>query len=128
MIIPNQHNHQMNDKPDNKAANVRREKRSQRKLLTVPRSLSFDLPEGTFDAVVSAIKYSVKPTKKGAEDWVRILFDVHVPDHTENSRTMAGRNFKLTLNEGSDLRNFLTGILGDEFFKSHEGDAIDLED
>ena len=39
----------------------------------------------------------------------------------------AGRNFLLTFKQGSDLRNFLTPVLGHEFFKKNSARSIDLE-
>ena len=60
------------------------------------------------------------------EDWVRIVFLVKIPG-MENLTCLAGRGFKLNLNPGSDLRNFLGGLLGAGFFLNGSGKKFDLE-
>ena len=92
----------------------------------VPREISFELPEGQFDAIITGVKPFVKQAAKKTQNWVRFLFTVEVPG-MENFDCMAGRNFNLNLKSGSDLRNWLTGLLGKEFFKSKSGTKINLE-
>lgn len=93
----------------------------------VPRDPRFELPEGRFAARISEIKRMVKQTGRGPQDWIRILFDVQVPGISEQYDAMAGRNFKLDLNRGSDLRNWLTGLLGPDFFKERAGQKMTLD-
>lgn len=40
---------------------------------------------------------------------------------------MAGRSFKLDFNNGSELRNFLTPLLGRQFFLDASGKTVDLD-
>jgi hypothetical protein len=41
---------------------------------------------------------------------------------------MAGRNFNQNLNLGTDLRNWLEGLLGRRFFMDRSGKTINLEE
>ena len=68
----------------------------------------------------------VKQDESRPQDWLRILFEVQVPGLSERKKTMAGRNFKLDLNPRSDLRNWLAGLLGQEFFREHSGQQVSL--
>jgi hypothetical protein len=92
----------------------------------IPKEVTFDLPEGNFAARIDNIKRSQKQSAKGMDDWVRIVFQVTIPG-MENLTTLAGRGFKLNLNPGSDLRNFLGGLLGVWFFLTGSGQKFDLE-
>ena len=93
----------------------------------IPREVTFDLPEGQYRASISGLKPYTKQSGRGPQDWIRILFDVHVPVLSEKFGTMAGRSFKLDLNPGSELRNWLTGLLGKEFFKERSGQQVSLD-
>jgi hypothetical protein len=90
------------------------------------REVTFDLPEGSYAAQISGLKPFNKQAAKGKQDWIRIHFDVTVPGMQELD-CRAGRNFMLSFKQGSDLRNFLTPILGPEFFKKNSAKSIDLE-
>ena len=90
------------------------------------REITFNLPEGAYAASISGIKQFNKQSAKGKQDWIRLSFDVAVPG-MENLDCRAGRNFQLNFKAGSDLRNFLTPILGQEFFKKNSAKSIDLE-
>ena len=95
-------------------------------IIEVPREITFDLSEGKRKAEISAVKPTSKQSSRGEEPWIRILFDVQVPglDHLD---CKAGRNFPLNLANGSDLRNFLSPILGPGFFSANSSKPIDLE-
>lgn len=94
--------------------------------IEIPKEITFDLPEGNFAAKIDNVRVFPKQSAKGAEDWVRILFQVKVPG-MEHLNTLAGRNFKLNLNHGSELRNFLGCLLGGRFFLNTSGQKFDLE-
>jgi hypothetical protein len=90
------------------------------------REITFNLPEGAYAAQISGIKSFNKQSAKGKQDWIRLHFDVSVPS-LPNLDCRAGRNFQLNLKSGSDLRNFLTPVLSEEFFKKNSAKSIDLE-
>jgi hypothetical protein len=94
--------------------------------VNIPKEITFVLPEGEFDAVITCVKAFVKQTAKGSRDWIRVLFEVEVPEHP-NLDCRAGRNFQLNLKSGSDLRNWLTGLLGPQFFRAKSGSKVNLE-
>ena len=94
--------------------------------ITLDKEVTFDLPAGTHAAQLSGIKPFNKQAAKGKQDWLRILFDVSVPGMRELD-CRAGRNFLLSFKSGSDLRNFLAPVLGQEFFKRNSAKSIDLE-
>jgi len=95
--------------------------------INIPKETLFDLPEGCYKAQVSDIRQFIKQTSRGAQDWVRLLFDVQVPGLSDRWDTMAGRSFKLEVQPGTDLRNFLSGLLGQRFFTDRSGQKIDLD-
>ena len=95
-------------------------------ILNVPRETTFELPEGNYAATIDRMRKFMKQTKHGAQEWVRVLFDVDIPSRSKFIN-MAGRSFESDLNEGSDLRNFLTDLLGRKYFQDQSGCVIDLE-
>jgi hypothetical protein len=94
--------------------------------IDIPKQITFDLPEGNYAASLERLKVFPKQTGKGIEEWVRLGFDVAVPS-MPHLDTKAGRSFKFNLNPGSELRNFLIGLLGPEFFLNLSGQPFDLE-
>ncbi len=92
----------------------------------IPKEVTFDLMEGNFSARIINVKPLMKQSGDGPQDWVRFLFAVRVPGMSHLT-CMAGRNFKLDLNPGSELRNWLSGLLSSRFFKENSGKKIDLE-
>jgi hypothetical protein len=95
--------------------------------IQVPKETTFDLPEGCYRALVTDVRQQVKQNKEGMQDWVRIVFRVEIDGWNEYFNPMAGRSFKLDLNGGSDLRNFLGGYLGQQYFVERSGQRIDLD-
>jgi hypothetical protein len=93
----------------------------------IPRETSFELPEGQYRASISGLKPFTKQSGRGPQDWIRIHFDVHIPGLSERVDTRAARSFKLDLHPGSEFRNWLTGLLGKEFFKERSGQQISLD-
>ena len=94
--------------------------------VTLDKEITFDLPEGVHAAQISGIKAFNKQSGRGMQDWIRLLFDVKVAG-MQDLDCRAGRNFLLSFKSGSDLRNFLTPILGADFFKQNSAKSIDLE-
>jgi hypothetical protein len=92
----------------------------------IPPEVAFDLPEGKYKAVITTVRTFTKQSKRGAQEWVRILWEVEVPQ-LKHLDCRAGRNFQHSLKPGSDLRNFLTGLLGNQFFTAKSGTSFDLE-
>ena len=92
----------------------------------IPAVKTFDLPAGTYHATLTQYKPMTKQTKKGPVEWVRLLFEVTIPEMA-NQIPCAGRNFPLDLNAGSDLRNFLEVWLGEDFFKAKSNQELDFD-
>src|SRR5665213_154121 len=93
----------------------------------IPKDTTFDLPEGTFEAQVTNLKPQIKQSASGTQDWIRFIFGVTVPGLSDKFITMAGRNFKLDLAQGSELRNWLTDLLGKEFFRNRSGQQVSFD-
>jgi len=93
----------------------------------IPREVSFDLPEGRYRARISNIKPKMKQAGSGPQEWIKFIFEVEVPGLSEKFNTMAVRAFRLDLNQGSELRNWLTGLLGRQFFKEHSGQPMSFD-
>jgi hypothetical protein len=94
--------------------------------VTLDKEVTFQLPEGDYAAQLTGLKPFNKQTAKGKQDWIRLLFSVTVLDK-QDLDCRAGRNFLLNFKAGSDLRNFLTPVLGQDFFKKNSAKSIDLE-
>ena len=94
--------------------------------VTLEKEVTFQLPEGDYAAQLTGIKQFNKQSGRGNQDWVRLLFSVTVPG-MQDLDCRAGRNFVLSFKSGTDLRNFLTPVLGQEFFKINSAKSIDLE-
>jgi hypothetical protein len=92
----------------------------------IPAVKTFDLPAGLYKAVLTQCRAVMKQSKKGAVEWVRLVFEVKVPG-LEDQIPCAGRNFQLDLNPGTDLRNFLEVWLGSDFFKLRSNQELDFE-
>jgi len=95
-------------------------------IVNIDKQIRFDLPEGRYTATIAGLKTFQKQSAKGAQDWVRILFDVDVPG-MRGYDCRAGRNFPISLKAGSDLYNFLLPVLGHEFFSSNSGKGVDMD-
>ena len=93
----------------------------------IPREVSFELPEGQYRAHISGLKPFTKQSGRGPQDWIRMHFDVHIPGLSETVDTRAARSFKLDLHPGSEFRNWLSGLLGKEFFKERSGQQMSLD-
>ena len=94
--------------------------------IELDKEVTFDLPEGIYSATISNIKTFFKQTSKGRQDWIRITWEVVVP-RKERLDCRAARSFLLSLKAGSDLRNFLSPILSNQFFLQNSNSTIDLE-
>lgn len=96
-------------------------------IADIPKDVTFDLPEGRYRARISKLKSFDKQTARGLQPWIRILFEVTVPGLSEKIETLAGRSFKMNFNTGSELRNFLSGLLGRQFFQKNAGEKVSLD-
>jgi hypothetical protein len=97
-------------------------------IITVGKDPTFKLPQGRYNAVIT--DYKTKPAKpgrsrNGAQDNGTILFEVFVPG-MENYECLARKVLPADLSFGSDLREFLSRLLGPEFFRCRSNQAIDL--
>ena len=92
----------------------------------IPAIKTFDLPAGIYSATLTQIKPITKQTKRGPQEWVRLIYEVQVPGMS-NEIPCAGRNLLLDLNPGSDLRNFLEVWLGSEFLNAKSNQELDFD-
>ena len=67
-----------------------------------------------------------KVRDKGNKRSATILFEVTVPDR-ENYQCLARKVLPFDLKEGSELRRFLEGWLGADYFKARSNQRTDLE-
>ena len=92
----------------------------------IPALKTFDLPAGNYRATLAQVRPMTKQSKKGAQEWIRLVFNVRIPSMPDQI-PCAGRNFVLDLNPGSDLRNLLEVWLGMEFFKAKSNQDLDFD-
>ena len=95
-------------------------------LITIPKDVKFELPEGRYRASICGYRTQKNYTDNGLEEKAIILFDVQVPG-LENFDCRARKLLDLDLSSGSDMRYFLSGLLGREFFSSRSNQSVDLE-
>jgi len=95
-------------------------------IAMIPAMKTFDLPVGQFKATLSQTRSITKQTKRGPQQWLRLVFEVEIESMSDQI-PCAGRNFPLDLNPGSDLRNFLEIWLGNEFFKAKSNQELDFD-
>jgi hypothetical protein len=95
--------------------------------ITVPKQQTYNLPEGQFNAKLLRVNESIKQTGKGPQTWIRLVFEVDVPGMARLT-PLAGRKFLKSIDEGTDLRNFLEGWLGREFFHQLSGQELVFDD
>jgi hypothetical protein len=93
----------------------------------IPKDTTFELPEGKYKARLKHVKEHIKQNRQGTKRMIRFLFEVFVPG-MDHLNCMAGRNFDLNLNPGTDLRNWLEGFLGRRFFMDRSGKTINFEE
>ena len=96
-------------------------------IVTIGRETTFELKEGRYRARLVNIIPSVKNNAKGLQQWRRFVWEVQVPG-LRYKKAMAGRNFLLSLEPGSDLRSFLQTWLGKEYFELEGRETVDLDD
>lgn len=94
--------------------------------IIVPKEQTFKLPEGRFPAVITGYKEKAVDTVRGQRIKATILFEVFVPG-MENYECLARKVLPLELKAGSELRRFLSGLLGQDYWRSKSNQAIDLE-
>lgn len=96
--------------------------------LTIPNGGEcFDVPEGQYRATLLRIADRPKSFTKEAEDQVRLVFAIHYPIPTRKEYR-AGITCTASLEEGSELREFLRGWRGADFSEEElESGTIDLD-
>jgi len=94
-------------------------------IVTIPKDSTFKLPQGRFKAVIPGVKTKPVDTVRGQQYNAAILFKVFVPG-MENYECLARKVLPLDLKAGSELRRFLSGLLGTEYFRGKSNQAIDL--
>jgi hypothetical protein len=92
----------------------------------IPAVTTFDLPAGNYRSRLLRTKRIFKQTSRGAQEWVRLVFEVQVPSMSRQC-PCAGRNFVKDLSPGSDLRNFLESWLGHDYFVARSGQDLDFD-
>src|SRR4051794_4950799 len=93
-------------------------------IIQLPRDKTFNLPEGNFRGRLSSI--SKRPTGRSQQESIRFVFDMNIPS-IKTALPCAGRNFALDIKGGNDLKRFLDGWLGKDFFEANGGQSLDLE-
>ena len=93
--------------------------------IPIPRETSFDCPEGEFKACL--VEHAAVPDKQNpGRLMLRLLFEVDTPS-TPFKCIKVGRNFKPSLDRGSELKCFLETMLGAGFLdKRGAGGQLDI--
>ena len=85
-------------------------------ILSIPPRDSFDVEPGRYRATCIETKELVKPTRKGSERQLRLVWELQVPQEVEDDvRYLAGKNYEPTLTKNSQLRHDLQTWFGHEF-------------
>lgn len=97
-------------------------------IIQIAREKSFDVPAGKYRATLKeVIQLENRRTKKGWQNQVRLLFELHVPGQA-HFEYMAGKNYEPSLATGSELRKDLVSWRGCEFTKEEPAaGAVNLQ-
>lgn len=93
--------------------------------IPAPRTSSFHIPEGVYQARIYQVKNIDRETDHGTEEWIRLLFDVNIPGSTVDNTAKA--DFEKTLEYGTPLRNVIVRLLGKAVLEEAAGQTFSLE-
>ena len=94
-------------------------------VVDVPRQTSFHIPVGLYLALIRSVSLRSRQSGKASIPYLHLLFTVLVPN--ANVDYLAKIDFKLDLNEGSDLWNVLCRLIGRKLLQDSSGKQFDLE-
>lgn len=81
-------------------------------VIPISRESTFDVPAGKYRATLKeVIHLENRPTKRGLENQVRLLFELQTPEFT-GKQYLAGKNYETSLGVGSALRKDLASWRG----------------
>lgn len=94
--------------------------------VTVPRQSTYRIPAGCYHAVIVKTRPEQRQSRQGSVHLVRIYFAVTVPGmpHVDH---LAKLEVKLSMNEGGDLSNLLSRLLGDRRWQELSGQPFSLQ-
>ena len=94
-------------------------------IIEIPKERTYKLPYGRFKAGIA--KVDSKPAKSGSDQLNCIIHFSNIQiAGMELWDCCARAIFPFDLHSNSQLRNFLEGLLGEEFFVERSGQGIDL--
>lgn len=91
--------------------------------ITIPREKYYKLNEGRFRSLIQNVTFNKAKGTNGTNCCIH--FEVQVPG-MERYECCARAVFPLDLKPGSQLREFLEGLLGAQFFSDRSGQPVDL--
>ena len=91
----------------------------------VPRQTSFYVPADSYSAAIRSVSIRSRQNSRASIPFVHLLFTVNVPG--ADVEYLAKIDFKLDLNEGSDLWNILCRLIGQKRLQDCSGKQFDLQ-
>ena len=95
-------------------------------ILEIPRSTTFECPEGRFAAVLTEVKDKFQSSMGESQKQIRLVFEPKIPP-VKHKTVLAGKNFLPSLAQGSELRTCLDTWMGEDFIPSQTGGRFELE-
>ena len=95
-------------------------------ILEIPRSTTFECPEGRFAAVLTEVKDKFQSSMGESQKQIRLVFEPKIPP-VKHKTVLAGKNFLPSLAPGSELRTCLDTWMGEDFIPSQNGGRFDLK-
>ena len=94
-------------------------------IVPVPKLTNFRIPEGKYRAKISGVRKQYVEKLAGTGEMVKLLFEVQVPSMLKTVN-LAKAEFRLDMNQGSELHNILTRLFGKQVLADVAGGAFDL--
>ena len=95
-------------------------------MVPVPKERNYHIDEGCYRARIHKLIRVTNYNGKGNVDILRIVFEVTVPGK-DKCLNLAKAEFKLDLNQGSELRNVITRLIGKEAMSALSGSSFDFD-
>ena len=95
-------------------------------VVSVPKERNYHIDEGCYRARIQKFIRVTHQKSMSQGENLRIVFEVTVPGK-DKCLNLAKAEFKLDLNQGSELRNVITRLIGKEAMSALSGSSFDFD-
>lgn len=94
--------------------------------VSIPKDTSFHIPEGKYRATIRNIERKYVEKANGTGEVLKFFFEVQVPSQ-QKTINLAKLELREDMSTGSELRNLLTRLLGQETVSGAAGSKLSLD-